>query len=181
MRIITVTHWGPKFCSKGSEVRIEDVSTFSFVNELFEQKVKNMKHLDYYPAQALVFDTLCAEVLECWREHYQMDDLGVYMVTGQPTLDELLQDAQHLVNTYLTTASAEFTLQGRLAETLFSAGSQWTSPPKEAQHLLHQGEIKYWQTQFCVWVFTFCGSDRSKYTNELLEVACNFEYKYSNS
>ena len=30
-----------------------------------------------------------------------------------------------------------------------------------------------------VWTFTFCGSGRSKYTNELLEVACNFEYEYS--
>ncbi|KAI0693209.1 hypothetical protein BC835DRAFT_1491070 [Cytidiella melzeri] len=202
------THWGPKSCSKESEVRIEDVSTFSFVNELLGRKVKNMKRPDYYPAQALVFDTLRAEVLECWREHYQTDDLGVYMVTRQPTLDELLQDAQHLVNTYLTTASAECALHGRLAETLFSAGSQWTSPfqgssapaaPRgdqvlantilrmrdsmlhyEFQSAIADGDIGRAMNVMAVWVFTFCGSGRSKYTNELLEVACNFEYEYSN-
>ncbi|KAI0806322.1 hypothetical protein BC629DRAFT_1590717 [Irpex lacteus] len=32
-----------------------------------------------------------------------------------------------------------------------------------------------------VWVFTFCGSGKSKYTNELLEVACNFEFEYPES
>lgn len=30
-----------------------------------------------------------------------------------------------------------------------------------------------------VWTFTFAGSGKTKYTNELLEVACNFEYEYS--
>ncbi|KAI0700077.1 hypothetical protein BC835DRAFT_1304258 [Cytidiella melzeri] len=202
------THWGPKSCSKESEVCIEDVSTFSFVNELLGQKVKNMKHPDYYPAQALVFDTLRAEVLECWHEHYQTDVLGVYMVTRQPKLDELLQDAQRLVNTYLTTASAECASQGRLAETLFSAGSQWTSPfqgssapaaPRgdqvlantilrmcdsmlhyEFQSAIADGDIGRAMNVMAVWVFTFCGSGRSKYTNELLEVACNLEYEYSN-
>ena len=30
-----------------------------------------------------------------------------------------------------------------------------------------------------VWTFTFCGGGKSKYTNELLELACNFEYEFS--
>lgn len=30
-----------------------------------------------------------------------------------------------------------------------------------------------------VWVFTFTGSNKSKYANELLELTCNFEFEYS--
>lgn len=30
-----------------------------------------------------------------------------------------------------------------------------------------------------VWTFTFCGSGKTKYTNQLLELACNFEYEFS--
>ena len=30
-----------------------------------------------------------------------------------------------------------------------------------------------------VWTFTFTGSGRSKYSNELLEPTCNFEFEYS--
>lgn len=30
-----------------------------------------------------------------------------------------------------------------------------------------------------IWTFTFCGSGKSKYTNELLELACSFEYEFS--
>lgn len=58
---ILATHWGLK---TGSET---DASTFTSVNELLGRKVKNVKRPDYYPAQALVFDTLRIEVLDCWR------------------------------------------------------------------------------------------------------------------
>lgn len=30
-----------------------------------------------------------------------------------------------------------------------------------------------------IWVFTFAGSGKTKYTNELLELACNFEFEYT--
>lgn len=56
---ILATHWGSSDCS--------DISTFGFVNEHIARKVKNVKRPDFYPTQALVFDTLRAEVLDCWR------------------------------------------------------------------------------------------------------------------
>lgn len=57
---VLATHWGV-----ASD--LTDMSTFSFINELIGGKVKNVKRPDFYPAQALVFDTLRAEVLDCWR------------------------------------------------------------------------------------------------------------------
>lgn len=56
---ILSTHWGKSTLS--------DISSFAFVNERLGRKVKNVRRPDYYPAQALVFDTLRAEILDCWR------------------------------------------------------------------------------------------------------------------
>lgn len=57
------THWG------GSHPG--DLSGFCAMNILLGRKVKDTKRPDYYPAQHLVFDTLKAEVLDCWRYvHY---------------------------------------------------------------------------------------------------------------
>lgn len=42
------------------------MSMFAFVNKLLNRKVKNVRWPDYYPAQTLVLDNLCAEVLDCW-------------------------------------------------------------------------------------------------------------------
>lgn len=53
---ILKTHWGSP----------SDISGFAFVNAHLGRKVKNIKRPDYYPAQALVFDTLQAEILDCW-------------------------------------------------------------------------------------------------------------------
>lgn len=57
---ILATHWGYK---TGSE---EDISTFGFINQLLNRKVKNVTRPDYYPAQNLVFDTLRVDVIDCW-------------------------------------------------------------------------------------------------------------------
>ncbi|THG93322.1 hypothetical protein EW026_g7883 [Hermanssonia centrifuga] len=56
---ILSTHWG-------AAQSISDCSTFAFMNEKLGRKVKNIKRPDFYPAQGLVFDTLQAEVLDCW-------------------------------------------------------------------------------------------------------------------
>lgn len=37
--------------------------------------------------------------------------------------------------------------------------------------------LTYYSNQ--IWVFTFAGSGKTKYTNELLELACNFEYEFT--
>ncbi|KAJ7588078.1 hypothetical protein C8J56DRAFT_785967 [Mycena floridula] len=41
------------------------------------------------------------------------------------------------------------------------------------------GDIGRAMNVMAVWTFTFPGSGRSKYANELLEIVCNFEYEYS--
>lgn len=59
---ILATHWGPE-----SSDAAGDISTFQAVNILLGRKVKNVKWPDYYPAQALIFDNLRIEILDCWR------------------------------------------------------------------------------------------------------------------
>ena len=55
------THWGTSHAN--------DLSTYHSTNVLLGlgRKVKDVKRPDYYPAQHLVFDTLQAEVLDCWK------------------------------------------------------------------------------------------------------------------
>jgi len=53
------THWGT--------LQAKDLSTYHSANVLLGRKVKDVKQLDYYPAQHLMFDTLQAEVLDCWK------------------------------------------------------------------------------------------------------------------
>lgn len=40
-------------------------------------------------------------------------------------------------------------------------------------------ETKLTRTVLQVWTYTFTGSSKSKYANELLELTCNFEFEYS--
>ncbi|KII90407.1 hypothetical protein PLICRDRAFT_157547 [Plicaturopsis crispa FD-325 SS-3] len=49
----------------------------------------------------------------------------------------------------------------------------------EFQCAIADGDIGRAMNVMAVWTFTFTGSGRSKYANELLELACNFEYEYS--
>jgi hypothetical protein len=59
---VLFTHWGS---DSGDD--IGDISTFRAVNILLGQKVKDMKRLDNYPAQGLIFDNLKLEILDCWK------------------------------------------------------------------------------------------------------------------
>ncbi|KAI0681880.1 hypothetical protein BC835DRAFT_1301342 [Cytidiella melzeri] len=56
-----------KICHLKKLLDSYDISTLACVNELLGRKVKNVKRPDYYPAQALVFDTLRVEIIDCWR------------------------------------------------------------------------------------------------------------------
>ncbi|GJE89205.1 hypothetical protein PsYK624_053000 [Phanerochaete sordida] len=47
----------------------------------------------------------------------------------------------------------------------------------EFQSSNSDGDIGRAMNVMAVWTFTFCGSGKSKYTNELLELACEFEYE----
>ncbi|KAI0082974.1 hypothetical protein BDY19DRAFT_901160 [Irpex rosettiformis] len=203
---ILATHWG---LTNGSE---SDISTFSFINELLRRKVKNVRRPDYYPAQALVFDNLRMEVIDCWQyvdEHYRTDNLEQHFEDHPEacTLDYVLAHAEEIVKTYLTTRSAEHASKTPNTAGLFPNGQPWVSPFEgdtapvlpigddvlantilcmrdsmlhyEFHSAIADGDIGRAMNVMAVWAFTFCGSGKSKYTNELLELTCNFEYEYS--
>lgn len=56
---ILSTHWGREMA--------RDPSSLWHISTLLGRKVKPVDRPEYYPAQALVFDTLEADVLDCWR------------------------------------------------------------------------------------------------------------------
>ncbi|KAI0702349.1 hypothetical protein BC835DRAFT_1303523 [Cytidiella melzeri] len=193
---ILATHWGPK---SGFE---DYISTLACVNELLGCKVKNVKRPDYYPAQALVFDTLRVEIINCWREYYCTEDLPAYFSQdpGAATIEQLLVAAEKIVAMYLSTWSAEQARRDPDSSHYFPVGKPWTAPAAPAGDqvlantilrmrdiMLHyefhsavaDGDIGRAMNVMAVWTFTFCGCGKSKYTNELLELACNFEYEYS--
>jgi hypothetical protein len=62
LECVLSTHWG-----SDSKDDVGDISTFWMTNILLRHKVKDMKCPDYYPAQALIFDNLKLEILDCWK------------------------------------------------------------------------------------------------------------------
>lgn len=57
---ILSTHWG------GNQAA-GDISSYCFTNLILKRNIKNTKRPDYYPTQGFIFDTLKAEILDCWR------------------------------------------------------------------------------------------------------------------
>ncbi|GJE92463.1 hypothetical protein PsYK624_086170 [Phanerochaete sordida] len=194
---ILSTHWGTD---------ITDISTLAFMNEHLGRNVKNVKRPDFYPAQALVFDTLRSDVVSCWREHLKADDLQAYFSSRSvPSVDDLLKHASEIVAKYMSTEGYEIALNGENEDGYFPVGSDWPKPlddPSSApsgdhvlantilrmrdcilhfefQSAVADGDIGRVMNIIGIWVFTFCGSGRSKYTNELLELICSFEYEFS--
>ncbi|KAI0077435.1 hypothetical protein K474DRAFT_1771763 [Panus rudis PR-1116 ss-1] len=195
---ILATHWGNQ----------SDISSFAYMNQRLSRKVKNVKRPDFYPAQALVFDTLQAEVLDCWRELLSTDNLTNYFATNNMPVEELLQMAKTLHRTWMNGAAAQKARESPNRKGTFPNGSAWrqdsssnTQEPKvhvgdhvlsntilrmrdsmlhyEFQHAIASGDIGRALNVMAFWTYTFTGSGRSKYSNELLELACNFEYEYS--
>ncbi|KAI0070450.1 hypothetical protein K474DRAFT_1608657, partial [Panus rudis PR-1116 ss-1] len=112
---ILATHWGNQ----------SDISTFAYMNERLNRKVKNVKRPDYYPAQALVFDTLQAEVLDCWRELLKTDNLKSYFATNSLPVEELLQQAKTLVQTWMNSRGAQIAFKSSNGAGRFPLGSAW--------------------------------------------------------
>ncbi|KAG8793903.1 hypothetical protein FRC12_001205 [Ceratobasidium sp. 428] len=73
--------------------------------ELLGRKVKPGRRPDYYPAHALVLDTLEADVLDCWRLLLNTKDLEDYFSSLEtlPTPAELLTLAEKLVMRWAST------------------------------------------------------------------------------
>ncbi|KAI0071660.1 hypothetical protein K474DRAFT_1606546, partial [Panus rudis PR-1116 ss-1] len=100
-----------------------EISSFAFVNERLGRKVKNVKRPDFYPAQALVFDTLEAEVLDCWRLVLNANDLKTHFANNPIAVEDLLLKARVIVQKWMTTQSSETARFGSNEQEIFPAGS----------------------------------------------------------
>ncbi|KAJ7201809.1 hypothetical protein GGX14DRAFT_544611 [Mycena pura] len=204
---ILSTHWG----RTSSNSEMGDMSSFYFVNTILKRKIKDVKRPDYYPTQNFIFDTLRAEIIDCWKVSLETTDLNAYFTAKPIALEDLIALGQRLVSQYLTTEASEMARVGFEGHT-FPVGEPWVRPhsqdameiddpeglPRgdavlaniilrlrdsmlhyEFQHAVSDGDIGRVMNVMAVWTFTFPGCGKNKYANELLEVACNFEYEYS--
>ncbi|KAI0043311.1 hypothetical protein FA95DRAFT_411632 [Auriscalpium vulgare] len=190
------THWG--------ESAADDLSSFKSTNIILGRKVKDVKRPDFYPAQHLVFDNLKVEILECWRKCLGVADLEAHFAANNVEAEDLFTQARELNRRYLTMDAYERALYpDTTSADFFPIGQPWSTPAStqpiagdqvlangilrrrdsmlhlEYQYGLADGDIGRAFNIMAVWTFTFPGSGRNKYANEMLELACNFEFEYS--
>ncbi|THH04412.1 hypothetical protein EW146_g10186 [Bondarzewia mesenterica] len=170
------THWG--------NAQVDDPSSFGSANILLGRKVKDVKRPDYYPAQHLVFDTLKADILDCWRIHLRVDDLDDHFHKNPVEIEELLGLARDLCARYLSAAAYDQFCKRRaipgdqvLADAILRMRDSMLH--YEFQCAVAEGDIGRVMNIMSVWTYTFTGSGKNKYSNELLELTCNFEFEYS--
>ncbi|KAF8598632.1 hypothetical protein BDV93DRAFT_609737 [Ceratobasidium sp. AG-I] len=98
-----------------------DPSSLWHACSLLGRKVKPEDRPEYYPAQALVFDTLEADVLDCWRLILDTEDLDGYFSAQPSTPDgsELFKIARQLVSQWAST---------RAHMTAMRSSDHWTGP-----------------------------------------------------
>ncbi|KAK6987697.1 hypothetical protein R3P38DRAFT_2805605 [Favolaschia claudopus] len=199
---IPSTHWG----RTASNAEMGDMSSFYFINTILKRKIKDVKRPDYYPTQNFIFDTLKAEIIDCWKVILGTEDLECYFKANPIEIEDLLVLGRKVVDTHLTAAASEKARYGQTDG--FVIGDPWPKSPDEGgmdvddpqgdivlaniilrlrdsmlhyefQHAVSDGDIGRAMNVMAVWTFTFPGCGKNKYANELLEVACNFEYEYS--
>ncbi|KAI0318233.1 hypothetical protein OF83DRAFT_1083068 [Amylostereum chailletii] len=206
-----------------------DLSSFLAMNNVFGRKVTNSKRPDYYPAQYLVFDTLLAAVVDCWKVHIGVTDLQAYFTNHPTSFEDLLSMASDITRIYMMMERVVRAHYGSnaMAETVFKTfdEAESTTPSQEStqptpdntttntnatpaaqepapflgdqalansvlrirdsmwhfvfQWAVSDGDIGQAINVMAVRTFTFMGSGKTKYTNELLELACNFLFEYS--
>ncbi|KAJ7715203.1 hypothetical protein B0H16DRAFT_1340149 [Mycena metata] len=204
---ILSTHWG----RTATNSETGDMSSFYFINTILKRKIKDVKRPDYYPTQNFIFNTLKAEIIDCWKVRLGTDDLNAYFTMHPTVFEDLLVLARGLVDSYLNTQSAEMARDGYQGHG-FPVGDMWPRPVVdkdmdteeemeqargdsvlanvilrlrdsmlhyEFQHAISDGDIGRAMNVMAVWTFTFTGCGKNKYSNELLEIACNFQYEYS--
>ncbi|KAJ7622594.1 hypothetical protein DFH06DRAFT_1105137 [Mycena polygramma] len=202
---ILSTHWG----KTATNSETGDMSSFYFINTILKRKIKDVKRPDYYPTQNFIFDTLRAEIIDCWKIHLGTNDLNAHFTANPIEIEDLIKLAQGLVDLYLTTTASEMARAGYELHG-FTIGDPWprkhvdddamdVDDPEEqlcgdavlANTILRlRDSMLHYEFQYAVsdgdigramnvWTFTFPGCGKNKYANELLEIACNFEYEYS--
>ncbi|KAJ7081406.1 hypothetical protein B0H15DRAFT_803715 [Mycena belliarum] len=202
---ILSTHWG----RTASNSETGDMSSFYFVNTILKRKIKDVKRPDYYPTQNFVFDTLKVEILDCWRVHLGTPDLNAYFEANPLEIEDLLKLASEIADLYLSTDASEKARAGYEHHQFKMGDPWPRSSAEDAmdvddkrplgdvvlanvilrlrdsmlhyefQHAISDGDIGRAMNVMAVWTFTFTGCGKNKYSNELLELACNFQYEYS--
>ncbi|KAJ7619940.1 hypothetical protein DFH06DRAFT_1306174 [Mycena polygramma] len=179
------------------------------INTILKRKIKDVKRPDYYPTQNFIFDTLRAEIIDCWKIHLGTNDLNAHFTANPIEIEDLIKLAQGLVDLYLTTTASEMARAGYELHG-FTVGDPWPRKPVDedamdvddteqqprgdavlANTILRlRDSMLHYEFQYAVsdgdigramnvWTFTFPGCGKNKYANELLEIACNFQYEYS--
>ncbi|KAJ7172952.1 hypothetical protein C8R43DRAFT_1119774 [Mycena crocata] len=128
---IAANHYGPSTSSDPSSL-----SKCSNIAGL--KRPSNIKSVDYYPSVRNFTLIWKAHVLDCWRLYFEVDDLETHFrdlaaAKQLPSLDELLEIAETLVDRYATQSSirislsaAESTDPERLNKV--PIGSPWAAP-----------------------------------------------------
>ncbi|KAF8596322.1 hypothetical protein BDV93DRAFT_572129 [Ceratobasidium sp. AG-I] len=180
-----------------------DPSSLWYTCGLLGRKVKPGVRPEYYPALALVFDTLKADVLDCWRLILDTDHLNNHFLSLEepPSGPQLLLIAQQLVLRWASTHAHDIAM---FSNKYWEGPNKKTLNPSEIQgfrgdHCLANSILRMrdslWHFEFnwavadgdigrvmqimSVWQFTFVGGSKgSKYATELLELAAGFLYEY---
>ncbi|KAH9893369.1 hypothetical protein C8Q73DRAFT_828246 [Cubamyces lactineus] len=129
LSMIFEVHFGKRFTT--------DPSALGHSAAKIDQKEpSNLKKVDYYPACYLAYIVLDARLLDCWRIHYNTDDLFQFFdklaaEEKLPTLDELRDAAKVLHARYSCQRAWYNAMEGEEAATEagWTMGTAWTSEP----------------------------------------------------
>ncbi|KAF8605760.1 hypothetical protein BDV93DRAFT_438162, partial [Ceratobasidium sp. AG-I] len=141
-RIIN-THWGRATSS--------DPSSLWYNCGSLGRKVKPGVRPEYYPALALVTDTLEADVLDCWRLILNTNDLNTYFSTlsSRPSGSEMFAKAEQLVSLWADVPLAHKS-DLRRSQDLPAQGRSTTRSRKKRKKCLSSAELEGFKGDHCL-------------------------------
>ncbi|TCD62750.1 hypothetical protein EIP91_006448 [Steccherinum ochraceum] len=121
------THW--------DSLHSQDPSKLGHSAHAINQKApSNLKKVDYYPYLWLTLTVLSARILDCWRLHFETDDILAHFTQLKregrlPSLDSLRSQAHVLWERYTSRRSVDQVKTGRRVQDLgIPAASPWRAP-----------------------------------------------------
>ncbi|KAF7797543.1 hypothetical protein EIP86_008743 [Pleurotus ostreatoroseus] len=122
------THWG--------EPLTKDPSRMGHSATKIGQKTpSNLKKVDFYPASYTAYTILDARILDCWRLHFEADDIFSHFEALSeeevPSFEELRLIARSLYRRYGTRRAYQYMMRGKnVPDTpdYVPAGSPWVAP-----------------------------------------------------